>query len=412
MAREKLYVAVPSLFRCPISMDVMRSPVSLCTGVTYDRSSIQHWLDAGHDTCPATMQVLSSKDFIPNLTLHRLIQNLKLSPSLSSPSKISPEQVTSLIHEIQQHENDDISVSLSKIAEFVGYSDENRIFLSNFHGFDSTIVRVLGRQGSQVEISEMAIRVLISIMRENGVRERIRALVFDANRDFLSSIISILSNGSSKTSKVESVTVLELLAGDVQSKRSVAETPGLLSVLVHLLREENNTSSKLNDAVSSLLISVSATQSTKTELVRFGIVPILTKSLQNPSSSSTSSNSTTEKSMRLLAILSTCADGRHVITEEPGCLEAVTERLVRESKAATEDAVVVLWGLCCNHRNGNAQGKVVKSNGVTKILLVLQRECEDHVRKMCRDLVKVLRMVSKDELLSSYETKTTHIKPC
>ncbi|KAJ6337259.1 hypothetical protein OIU76_007024 [Salix suchowensis] len=73
MGRDELCIAVPSLFRCPISLDLMKSPVSLCTGVTYDRSSIQHWLDSGHDTCPATMQVLSSKDFVPNLTLHRLI---------------------------------------------------------------------------------------------------------------------------------------------------------------------------------------------------------------------------------------------------------------------------------------------------------------------------------------------------
>lgn len=73
MVRQELYIAVPNLFRCPISLDVMKSPVSLCTGVTYDRSSIQHWLESGHDTCPATMQILSTKEFVPNLTLHRLI---------------------------------------------------------------------------------------------------------------------------------------------------------------------------------------------------------------------------------------------------------------------------------------------------------------------------------------------------
>ncbi|KAJ0920781.1 putative U box domain, armadillo-like helical, Zinc finger, RING/FYVE/PHD-type [Helianthus annuus] len=77
MAREKsngLYLSVPSFFKCPISMDVMKSPVSLCTGVTYDRQSIQKWLDSGHNTCPATMQVLQSTDVVPNLTLRRLIR--------------------------------------------------------------------------------------------------------------------------------------------------------------------------------------------------------------------------------------------------------------------------------------------------------------------------------------------------
>ncbi|KAG0483548.1 hypothetical protein HPP92_011632 [Vanilla planifolia] len=63
----------PSFFLCPISLEVMRSPVSLCTGITYDRSSIQRWLDSGNNICPATMQPLLSTDLVPNLTLRRLI---------------------------------------------------------------------------------------------------------------------------------------------------------------------------------------------------------------------------------------------------------------------------------------------------------------------------------------------------
>ena len=70
---QGLEVKVPNLFRCPISLDVMRSPVSLCTGVTYERASIQRWLDSGNTTCPATMLPLPSTDLVPNLTLRRLI---------------------------------------------------------------------------------------------------------------------------------------------------------------------------------------------------------------------------------------------------------------------------------------------------------------------------------------------------
>lgn len=57
VSEDQYNIAVPSFFRCPISLDLMKSPVSLCTGVTYDRSSIQRWLDGGNNTCPATMQV-------------------------------------------------------------------------------------------------------------------------------------------------------------------------------------------------------------------------------------------------------------------------------------------------------------------------------------------------------------------
>ncbi|KAL5180219.1 U-box domain-containing protein 27 [Glycine soja] len=69
-ARDDLCITVPSFFKCPISLDIMKSPVNLCTGVTYDRSNIQRWLNASNNT----MQLLQTKDFVPNCTLQSLIQ--------------------------------------------------------------------------------------------------------------------------------------------------------------------------------------------------------------------------------------------------------------------------------------------------------------------------------------------------
>ncbi|CAM6034754.1 unnamed protein product, partial [Sphagnum compactum] len=65
---------IPPYFRCPISLNLMSDPVSLCTGITYDRVSIERWFDDGNTTCPATMQHVHSRDLTPNHTLRRLIQ--------------------------------------------------------------------------------------------------------------------------------------------------------------------------------------------------------------------------------------------------------------------------------------------------------------------------------------------------
>nr|XP_034570532.1 U-box domain-containing protein 27-like [Setaria viridis] len=82
---------MPATFRCPISLEVMRSPVSLPTGATYDRASMQRWLDSGHRTCPAARLPLALMDLIPNLLLRRLIH---LHAATLPPSP-SPEQVLS-----------------------------------------------------------------------------------------------------------------------------------------------------------------------------------------------------------------------------------------------------------------------------------------------------------------------------
>lgn len=65
--------AVPSDYRCPISLELMRDPVVVATGQTYDRVSIKLWMDSGHNTCPKTGQTLSHTDLIPNRVLRNMI---------------------------------------------------------------------------------------------------------------------------------------------------------------------------------------------------------------------------------------------------------------------------------------------------------------------------------------------------
>ena len=407
MVKEELYITLPSVFRCPISMDVMKSPVSLCTGVTYDRSSIQQWLESGHDTCPATMQVLPSKDFVPNLTLHRLI-NFWVQSSTRRPGSDSPRLLQATppaISEVQAKlliekiDSDSCVDSLSKVTEFISCCEENRRFLVRFGGFIEVIAGVLRRKCVEIEALAMAVRILDLLLSENGVKERLNKLILKSNQEnnFLSTIVLILQNGS-LNSKIKSVQVLDSLALDTESKRKIADSQNLISILLHLIKTSNNNQS-LNDAVISFLITVSITRSVKSYLIQSGAVEIL-------------SNSLTGKSLKLLAILCTCCEGRLAISSEPKCAAGIVEKLLKVSKTATEDAVMVLWSMCCLSKDEKVKEEVVKGNGVTKILVVMQREGEGNVKMMCRDLVKALRAGCKDWCLGSYETKTTHIRPC
>lgn len=70
-------IEVPQFFLCPISLQIMKDPVTTVTGITYDRESIEHWLVTAKDcVCPVTKQPLPRNlDFLtPNHTLRRLIQ--------------------------------------------------------------------------------------------------------------------------------------------------------------------------------------------------------------------------------------------------------------------------------------------------------------------------------------------------
>ncbi|KAJ0527589.1 putative U box domain, Zinc finger, RING/FYVE/PHD-type [Helianthus annuus] len=47
MIQELNLSEIPSVFICPISLEPMEDPVTLCTGQTYERSNILKWFSLG-----------------------------------------------------------------------------------------------------------------------------------------------------------------------------------------------------------------------------------------------------------------------------------------------------------------------------------------------------------------------------
>lgn len=401
---SELYVTVPSLFRCPISMDVMKSPVSLCTGVTYDRSSIQKWLESGHNTCPATMQVLQSTDVIPNLTLRRLIRVWSDSALLSpSPSKhmshlftVSKHQVIDSVKNIADNKTEHYITSLTKINEFARYSEENREFLASVADFVPALIRVINVD--EIEVVELIISILDFVKSEAGIKRNLQKLILN-----LSPFVLILQRGD-LSSRIKSARILESIAIDSESQRKITEKQGLLYEIYRLISSENNQASL--DAGLSALISLVTSRPSKKDLIRFGIVKTASKIL----SSSETSNQVIEKVLMILETVSTCTEGRSAIGSDESCVSLIVQKLLKISVKATEHGITVLWSVCYMSRDHVAQEAVIKSNGVTKVLLVMQSNCSASVRQMCGDLVKVFRVNSKS-CLASYETRTTHIMP-
>ncbi|KAH7864029.1 hypothetical protein Vadar_024829 [Vaccinium darrowii] len=102
-------ISIPSYFRCALSLELMMDPVIVASGQTYNRASIQKWLDHGFSICPKSRQKLSHTNLITNYTVKALIANwceenhLKLSntPECKNPVTSQSENATScqdLIH--------------------------------------------------------------------------------------------------------------------------------------------------------------------------------------------------------------------------------------------------------------------------------------------------------------------------
>jgi len=64
----------PHAFMCPITQEVMKSPVILIeTGQSYEKTAIEKWL-IDHDTDPLSNKRLTNKIIIPNIALRNAIQ--------------------------------------------------------------------------------------------------------------------------------------------------------------------------------------------------------------------------------------------------------------------------------------------------------------------------------------------------
>ncbi|XP_059644161.1 U-box domain-containing protein 27-like [Cornus florida] len=405
MLRDDLYITVPSFFRCPISLDVMKSPVSLCTGVTYDRSSIQRWLDGGNNTCPATMQVLKTTDFVPNHTLQRLIQIWSNSIPTRSESDSLPsltqDQARDLIKQIHNHQNQ--NEYISKLTSFAAVSDENRRFLAANDGFVHLLIEILcGSVPKHVKFAEEAVRILDIIIDKYKDREKLTKLMI--SKDCMSSMLVLLQRGS-LSSRIATARVLEAISTDADSKLYIAEHNDVLSELITLASSESDP--EAIDAGLSTLICVSSPKRIRIRIVRLGAVKRFGKLL----SESNLSVSAIEKILKILEILSSSREGRAEMCEDETCVPAIAKKVLKVSSGATEHAVTILWGLCCLFRDRKALEAVAKSGGPTKILLLMQSECSPAVRHLAGDLLKMFRVNSKCCVSSSYDTKTTHIMP-
>lgn len=393
----------------------MKSPVSLCTGVTYDRSSITTWLNSGHNTCPATAQILHSTDIIPNLTLRSLIRcwNNSLlvlpdSPAASSHNRqsesiifsaVDAKQILLSLKNVVDKKSDFYSTSLSNILEFTMFSEENVEFVLNYEGFMSAIVEVFN-EFAGIEVLELAILLFDYIIFESREKQK---LIVELYRCSTSPFVTILRKGI-LNSRISSAKVLELISRTDETRNKIIQQENLLVELFNLLNSE--TDRKAIDAALSALISATASKFVKTELIRFGIVKTGVQILSNQDQT----GPIIEKMMKLLEIVSTCTEGRNAISEDAKCVTNIIDRLMKVSDIATEHGIGVIHSVCYLSRDRTARDAAMRSNGMTKVLLVMQSDCSGRVKQMCGELVKVFRVNSKS-CLASYETRMSHITP-
>lgn len=346
-------LSCPPEFLCPLSKQLMRDPVIISTGQTYDRPFIQKWLKAGHRVCPITQQVLSHSLLTPNYLVREMISQWCETRGIETPDHggyMNEECATEADRDYFSSLIDKMSKSIS---EQKAAAKELRLLTKRLPSFralfgESTeaIPRLLKpltqRRGSFSSMSNG--NESPPDLQEDIITTLLNISIHDSNKKLvaetpmvISVLVDALKCGTPETRSNAAAALFTLSALD--SNKILIGKSGALKPLIDLLDEGQPMAVK--DAASAIF-NLCIIQENKAKTVREGAVSIILKKIKN--------GVHVDELLAILAMLST----HQRAVEELAELGAIPRLLniMRESSCARnkENCVAVLYTVCVNDR--------------------------------------------------------------
>ncbi|CAO2821492.1 unnamed protein product [Amaranthus hypochondriacus] len=331
---------IPDDFRCPISLELMKDPVIVSTGQTYERSCIQKWLDAGHKTCPKTQQTLLHTALTPNYVLKSLITLWCESNGVELPRTKGKGTNRKTGSSASNCDKAAIGSLLKKLAH--GNIEEKRAAAGE--------LRLLGKRNAdnRVCIAEAgAIPLLVELLsspdprtQEHAVTALLNLSINDTNKSIIvnagaiQDIVEVLKNGSMEARENAAATLFSLSVVD-ENKVAIGAAgaiPALIDLLIH------GTPRGKKDAATAIF-NLSIYQGNKVRAVRAGIVEPLMRFLKE------FDGGMVDEALAILAVIASHPEGKISIGQaEP--IPHLIELIRTGSPRNRENAAAVIWSLC------------------------------------------------------------------
>ena len=416
---------VPQYFLCPISLEVMRDPVTLATGITYDRASIERWLFTdGHATCPVTRRALAPAEMeaTPNHTLRRLIQawcaahQVERFPTPRPP--LDSCRVAALLDEGRHGGDRQAAAALREIKAVVAESERNRRCVEATPGAVDFLASLVTkhsskRAGSQQDAAadfvldsptstsspaEDALGVLYSLKPS----ERSLAQIMERDADFLDALASVLRRPSYR-SRSYGILLLKAMTAVMTPVRLMTVKAGLVQEVVRVVSDR--VSSKAVRAALHVLCRLCPWGRNRVKAVEAGAVAALVELLLDEGG-----RRVTELAVVAIDHLCGCAEGRSDLVAHPAGLAVVSKKVMRVSVVATESAVRALHAVAKHSPTPSVLQEMLAVGVVAKLLLVLQVNAGERAGLRAKEMLKTHARVWKDS--PCLQTKLRDSYPC
>ncbi|CAK7329091.1 unnamed protein product [Dovyalis caffra] len=330
---------IPHEFLCPITLEIMVDPVIVATGQTYERESIQKWLNSNRRTCPKTGQNLDHLTLAPNFVLRNLILQWCEKNNYELPMKdaclvsdgVSAEhieEISSLIQNLSLGEFEVRREAIMKIRMLAKENPDNRILIANYGGIPP-LVQLLSCQDSKIQ--EHTVTALLNL----SIDETNKRLV--AREGAIPAIVEVLQHGTDEARENSAAALFSLSMLD-ENKVLIGALNGIRP-LVSLL--QNGTVRGKKDAATALF-NLSLNQSNKSRAIKAGIIPALLHLLEDKNLGMI------DEALSILLLIASHPEGRNEISKL-SFIETLVEITSNGTPKNKECAISVLLQLGLNN---------------------------------------------------------------
>ncbi|KAL6651741.1 hypothetical protein ACP70R_010666 [Stipagrostis hirtigluma subsp. patula] len=387
---EEQQVEVPCYFLCPISLHIMRDPVTLPTGITYDRDGIERWLlTAG--TCPLTKQpVPADCEPTPNHTLRRLIQSwcalhaadgVERVPTPRPPADRARVAALASQLDARRSSPQELLAALRELRDVAAESERNRKLVAAVAGAVDVLAAVFVASTTTSEnaaVCDEALEIISSLQ----LPERCLARIVDRNEALVDALVAALQR-SNATTRAHAAQLLEGAAAVMPSNRMVSLPEQLFRELVQLLRDK--VSKPATKAALHALVGTTSWGRNRVKAVDAGAVPVLVDMLFDAPE-----RRACELALAALDRLCGCAEGRAELVAHGAGLAAVGRKALRVSDVATDRAVRVLRSVARHTATAAVVQEMAQAGVVGTLCLVAQAEqCGERTRERARETLRL-----------------------
>lgn len=375
---------IPDDFRCPISLELMRDPVIVSTGQTYERSCIQKWLDAGHKTCPKTQQTLLHTALTPNYVLKSLIALWCESNGIELPknqdncrnkktgkfvSDCDRPAIHALLQKLLDGNPEIQRAAAGELRLLAKRNADNRVCIAEA-GAIPRLVELLSSTDPRTQ--EHAVTALLNL----SINEANKGSI--VNSGAIPDIVDVLKTGSMEARENAAATLFSLSV--IDENKVIIGAAGAIPALIDLLCQGTPRGKK--DAATAIF-NLAIYQGNKVRAVRAGIVVPLMRFLKD------AGGGMVDEALAILAILASHQEGKLAIGQaEP--FPVLVEVIKTGSPRNRENAAAVLWSLC----TGDAQHlKIARELGAEEALKELSENGTDRAKRKAGNILELLQRV-------------------